>query len=259
MTRTQGPKVLLFDIETSPIIAHVWALFDQTVSLNQIQTDWHLLAWAAKWLGDSKLLYADQRSAKDMTNDKKILQQLWNLLDEADIVVTQNGKAFDVKKVNARFVFHGMQPPSSFKQIDTLLLAKKHFGFTSNKLAYMTDKLCTKYKKQEHRKYPGHELWKECLKGNRSAWKEMEKYNKYDVLALEELYHKLIIDFNVYSDSFNNACKCGSKDFIKRGFLYTPTGKFQRYKCNQCGAETRSKENLLSKEKRKFLRPGSAR
>lgn len=48
-----GPRVLLFDIETAPIIAHVWSLWENNVSLNQIVSDWHVLSWSAKWLGDS--------------------------------------------------------------------------------------------------------------------------------------------------------------------------------------------------------------
>lgn len=38
----------------------------------------------------------------------------------------------------------------------------------------MTDKLCVKYKKLNHSKFPGMELWRECLKGNSEAWTEME-------------------------------------------------------------------------------------
>jgi hypothetical protein len=182
-------------------------------------------------------------------------------LDEADIVIGQNSKKFDIKKLNARFIINGMTPPSSFRQIDTLEIAKKKFEFTSNKLAYMSEKLCTKYKKLTHSKFPGIELWKECLKGNRAAWKTMEQYNKNDVLATEELYTKLIpwdstINFSLYSDEDEQICSCGNKEFVKRGFHYTGTGKFQRYKCTKCGAETKSKENLFSKEKKKSLRTG---
>jgi len=254
-------KALLLDIETSPIIAHVWQLFDNNVALNQIQSDWHLLSFSAKWLGDSpdEIIYADQRHEKDISNDKKLLQKVWKLLDKADIVIGQNSKKFDIKKLNARFILNGMQPPSSFRQIDTLQIAKKHFGFTSNKLAYMSSKLCTVYKKLEHKDFAGHEMWVECLKGNKKAWKAMEKYNKWDVLSLEELYNKLIpwdqkINLNVYSDSLGSTCTCGTSNFIKNGSSYTNAGKFLRIKCKDCGAETRIKENLLSKEKRKSLR-----
>ena len=155
-----------------------------------------------------------------------------------------------------------MQPPSSFKNIDTLKIARKHFAFTSNKLEYMTSKLCKKYKKLKHKKFPGFELWKECIAGNIEAWKEMEKYNKYDVLSLEELYHILspwdnTINFQLYTDSEAPVCNCGSTSFLKRGFVYSNSGKFQRLRCNKCGKETKTKENLMSPEKRKSLTPGS--
>lgn len=266
MTRSKGPKVLLFDIETAPIKAHVWQLWENNVALNQVECDWHLLSWAAKWLGDppSKIMYADQRNAKDIENDKAILKKLWKLLDETDVVITQNGRAFDQKKVNARFIIHGFPPPSSYRHIDTKLLAQKHFKFTSNKLEYMTNKLCTRYKKLKHKRFAGHELWTECMDGNMAAWNEMEKYNKYDVLSLEELYTKLIpwdngINFNVYHDGLANECKCGSAEFKKQGWFYTNAGKFQRYRCKGCGSESRSKENALTKEKVQSLRPGTPR
>lgn len=264
--KNKGPRVLLADIETAPVLAYVWSLWDENVGLNQIKSDWYILSWSAKWLGDppSKTMYQDLRHNKNLENDKPLLEKIWKLLDEADIVVTQNGRRFDIKKLNARFVINKMQPPSSFKQIDTLEIAKKHFGFTSNKLEYMSDTLCVKYKKKTKRKFAGFELWKECLSGNKKAWKEMELYNKYDVLALEELYTKLIpwdnsINFNLWTDSSEIICKCGSKDFVSNGFGYTASGKFQRFRCKKCGSETRSRENLLSKEKRKSLRIGTVR
>lgn len=261
--KLSGPKVLLFDIETAPILAHVWGLWDNNVSLNQIISDWHVLSWSAKWLDDppSKVMYADQRNVKSIEDDKQLLQGIWNLLNEADIVITQNGKSFDSKKLNARFILNGFQKPSSYKHIDTKIIASRVFAFTSNKLEYMTDKLCTKYKKLKHTKFPGHEMWKECINGNVEAWKEMEIYNKYDVLALEELYYKLIpwdnsINFNLYHDEEDHVCKCGSDQFAKNGFYYTSSGKFQKHKCKSCGTEHRDKQNLFSKEKRASLKMG---
>jgi hypothetical protein len=128
----------------------------------------------------------------------------------------------------------------------------------------MTDKLCTKYKKLKHNKFSGFELWKQCLVGNLDAWKEMEKYNKHDVLSLEELYSKLIpwdnsVNFNLYHNDCVDVCKCGSSSFIKNGFYYTSTGKFQKYRCKDCGAETRDRNNLLSKQKKDSLRSTTTR
>lgn len=260
----KGPKVLIFDIETAPIIGHVWGLWENNVALNQVVSDWHVLSWSAKWLDDppSKIMYQDQRNAPDITDDKKLLEGIWDLLNEADIVITQNGKSFDQKKLYARFIIQKVRnrrPPSSFKHIDTKIIASQHFGFTSTKLEYMTEKLCKKYKKLKHKKFPGHEMWVECLAGNRAAWREMEKYNKHDVLALEELYHILSpwdkgVNFSLYNDNEEHTCKCGSTSFQKNGFAYTSVGKFQRYVCNKCGTESRDRTNLFTKEKRKSIR-----
>ncbi len=255
------PKVLLLDVETAPILGHVWSLWENNVALNQIEKDWHLLSWAAKWLGDpeSKIMYQDQRAAKNIEDDKGILKGIWNLLDEADVIVTQNGKRFDEKKLNARFILNGMKPPSPFKHVDPLEIAKKKFGFTSNKLEYMSGALCPNHKKYTHKAFPGHELWKECLAGNLAAWKEMARYNKQDVLALEAVYNKFLpwhqpVNFNLYADDETPRCNCGSTKLECRGYAYTLVGKFQRYQCQGCGAWTRGRKNLFGKGKRESLR-----
>jgi hypothetical protein len=257
----QGPKVLIYDIETAPLLGFCWSIWQQNIALNQIDTDWHILSWSAKWLGapESEVMYMDQRNAPDIQDDSAILAEIWKLLDEAHVVITQNGKNFDQKKLNARFIMNGFQPPSSYKHIDTKIIASKYFGFTSNKLEYMTDKLCTKYKKLKHSKFSGFELWRECLAGNIEAWNEMELYNKHDVLALEELWNILApwaneVNFNLYHDSEDHICKCGCTEFNKNGFYYTSVSKFQKYRCKQCGAEIRGRENLFSAEKRKSLK-----
>lgn len=246
-------NILLYDIEISPVLGHVWALWDQNVGLNQINKDWHLLSWSAKWFGEKEIMYADQRKKKDIENDKAILKELWKLLDKADIVITQNGIKFDTKKVNARFIYHGMQPPSSYRQIDTYRIAKKYFGFTSNKLEYLAKHLKVNHKKLTVRKFDGFELWKQCLAGNQAAWREMEKYNKRDVIVLEEVYKRLIpwdnsINFSIY---FNgpDVCSCGSRDWKKNGWKYTNLGKYQRYKCLKCGSEKRSGTNEIKNTK----------
>jgi len=253
-----GPKVLLFDIETAPLLAYVWRLWENNVALNQVHTDWYVLSWAAKWLHAPDVMYMDQRFAENIEDDGAILRALWELLDAADVVVTQNGKNFDQKKLFARFLLNGFQPPSSFKHIDTLEIAKRHFGFTSNKLEYMSDKICRKYRKLKHGRFPGFELWRSCLAGKLSAWTEMERYNRRDVLALEELWLKLApwdgaVNFNLYHDDATHICRCGGADFKKQGWFYTETGKFQRYRCRACGAESRDRKNAFSKEKRASL------
>lgn len=253
------PKILFYDVETAPILAYVWDIWEQNVGLNQIKRDWCILSWAAKWLDSDKIMYMDQRHVKNIEDDKELLRGIWKLLDEADIVVTQNGKAFDEKKLNARFILNGMNPPSPYLHVDTKKIAKKKFAFTSNKLEYMSEKLNKKYKKLKHEKFSGFELWKECLSGNIKAWKEMEKYNKYDVLALEELYLKMrawddSINLAVFNPNGNPQCECGSTHVNVHGYKVTKTGRYQRYQCQSCGAIYRDRRNLLTREQKDRLK-----
>lgn len=256
-SKKNSPRILIYDIETAPLLSYTWGIWEQNIPLNMIERDWFILSWSAKWLGDpdSKVMYMDQRNTKDIENDKKLLQGIWKLLDDADVVVTQNGKAFDEKKLNARFILNGMKPPSPYEHIDTKKIASRKFGFTSNKLEYLTNKLCKK-KKSKHKKFPGFELWKECLKGNKEAFKEMEAYNKMDVLSLEELYNKLQpwakeANFMHLKDGIE--CACGSNKFEKKGIRRTLTGIYQRYKCKNCGAHYQGKNNIGPKGHSKTL------
>lgn len=250
-------KVLVFDLETSPNIAAVWGMWKQNIGVEMIETDWYIMSFAAKWLHEDKIHYADCRYTG--SDDNLLLLKLHSLLNEADAVIAHNAIKFDVKKLNARFITEGYPPPSPYKVIDTLQEAKKHFNFTSNKLQYLTDRLCTE-KKMSHAKYPGYTLWKECLSDNMEAWNEMKDYNIQDIISLEELYYKMrpwmsshpIITLETETDS--HVCpKCGSNHVVKRGTSTTSAGIFQRYRCNSCGGWSRERYALNNK-KHKELR-----
>lgn len=207
------PKVLFLDIETAPILAWVWNTRNVFVQNNMIVRDWYILSWSAKWAGDpeNKVMYQDLRGKNGINkcDDKKIMKSLRDLMDEADIIIYQNGDKFDLPRINTRLLEHGIEEPSEFLTIDTLKIAQKHYGFTSNKLEYLTKKLCKKYKKLNHSDFAGVELWLECMKDNKKAWDSMEKYNKYDVLSLEELF--LILSRFVKNEKVTRALRALKK------------------------------------------------
>lgn len=254
-------KRLFFDIETAPMLGSVWGLWEQNISLDMLEKDWYILSFSCKWDGEKDVYYFDQRDAKDIENDKELLKKLWKFLDEADEVVAQNGKKFDVPKVNARFILNDMLPPSPYRVVDTLQMAKRNFAFTSNKLEYLSEKLLPPSKRKlKHKKFPGYSLWKECLKGNEQAWKEMEAYNRMDTIALELLYKKLLPwskgkpNQAVYIDTTKKCCThCGSSKVQSKGWHYTNTTKYQRFVCKSCGGYSRGKEMHTEKEVRKEM------
>lgn len=175
------------DIETSPIIAMVWGTKDQNIANNQILKDWKIIAWSAKKLEAPKneIIYKDLRKDPDM-NDKVIVEPLVKLLDKIDIVITYNGKRFDLPKVAARTILNKIKPNSKVRHFDVWELVAKVAAFTSTKFEYISEHVNKKYKKLTHSKFPGMELWKECLMGNTAAWNEMKLYNIQDTLGTEE-------------------------------------------------------------------------
>lgn len=252
-------RIVTVDIETAPILAYVWGLWKQNVGVNQIHTDWSILSFSYKWLGDDTVHHFNTggKGRKKVREDRMLLLKLWELLDKADIVVAQNGVRFDIKKINARFIQMGLLPPTPYKVVDTMLEARKIAGFTSNKLAWLSE-ILTNQKKSEHKKFPGFELWSECLADNPEAWEEMQLYNDQDIRATEEVYLKLrpyIIghpNVAAYNGDTEMQCpKCSSENLQRRGLALTQSGQYQRYRCMDCGgwARTRYTQNTIAKRR----------
>src|SRR5690606_26508918 len=110
------PRILLIDIETSPILAYVWGLYDQNISLNQIETDWEILCACYKWLGEEEIhclsshyMYAgEKKSLGQSLTHADLVEELWKLLDEADVAVAHNLVRFDNKKIKAKLKEYGL-------------------------------------------------------------------------------------------------------------------------------------------------------
>lgn len=249
-------KILLLDIETAPNLAHVWRFYNQDIGANQVIEHCSLLSFAARWLGEEKIHFHSVYKS----SERSLLVKLNILLDKADATITHNGRAFDMPKIRGRSLVYGISPPSPLKEIDTCVVARKEFGFDSNSLEYLAIVLECKAKKYKHRKFPGHELWTECLKDNPEAWAEMKFYNMHDIVILEEVYYKMLPymtrhpNMGVFMESDERVCpKCGSTKNHKDGFAHTMVGKYQQYQCNDCGGWMRDRYTVYDKEKRKVL------
>lgn len=226
-------KILLLDIETAPHLAYVWSLWDEAVTLDRLLESGTVLSWAAKWYGED-VVYFD--SVND-SSKKKMLKEIYKLLNEADAVVTYNGDRFDLPYLNRSFLELGLTPPSPYKSIDLFKTVKRKFKFPSNKLQYVAQQLGVGSKV----KHDGFELWVNCIKGNQDSWAKMEEYNIGDVILLEGVYNKLLpwvtghANHSLFSEDAFVCPNCGSTHLQKRGFSYTLASKFQRYVCKSCG------------------------
>ena len=255
----KGPKILTADIETLPITTHTWSLFDEPRALDRLVKDWAIYMGAAKWSDQKKVHIFDTESIGDPYNDKEVVRELCDMLDEADIVVGQNVQKFDMRKIRARAVAHGLKPFREPAVVDTMLMAKEIGYFTSNKLEYLST--MTKTQKSKHNKFPGFSMWLAIIDGNPQAYKESRSYNKDDVLSTEELYlllrpwcrrHPNMAHY--YNDDKRRCPKCGSVNIeVYGGNIFRGVSEYTQYRCTDCGGHSRSRFTMNTKDKRKSL------
>jgi hypothetical protein len=231
---TDGPRTLIYDIETSPNLAYIWAKWQQNAIA--FEQEWQILSVAWKWLGEKGPIQACWMEGDD--SDERVVEQLHNLFDEADIVVAHNGDKFDQKKSRARMAYHHMLPPSPFKSVDTLAVAKRHFAFTSNRL----DDLCKYLDIGGKIETGGFDTWWGCLRDDPKAWAKLVRYNKHDVVILERLYLELLPwmdrhpNVALYTDTPDTCPKCGVVgQMIRRGWHHYTVTKRPRFQCKACG------------------------
>ncbi len=229
-------KIVFVDIETAPSLGWVWGKWEQNVI--DFKKDWYMLSFAYKWADSGKVVkrglidYPD--FANDKENDKALVEDLWAVFDQADIIIGHNGDSFDIRKSNSRFLTHGLNPPSPYKTVDTLKIARRAFKFDSNKLDDLGRYLGI------GRKMPhtGFNLWKGCMDGDAKSWDVMKKYNGHDVELLEKVYYAVRawapVHPNVNKGQLEACPKCGSNKTQRRGFSYTLLRKKQRFQCLGC-------------------------
>ena len=237
-------KTLYFDIETTLAKSYHWGQWQQNLSVKQQIQESHMLSHAWAW-GDGEV-FSSVLTPEEVLNqdDERIVYEIWSLLDNCDVVVAHNGKRFDVKKVNGYFLKYGLPKPSSYKVIDTLEIAKKHFNLPFKSLEYLAKFLNVELKQDSG----GIQTWIDCDRGDPEALATMEFYNRGDVVTLREIHNKLKgwdnngVNIALYNDNHDALCThCGGDDIsvITDKFAYTPNRKYQVYRCNSCKAVLR--------------------
>jgi hypothetical protein len=245
-------KILLFDVELVPNLATVWSIWNQNIGTNQLLETSRVMCFAAKWIGKKDVIF----DSEVKSSHQEMIKHLYDLLNEADAVITYNGDKFDIGVMNREFLLYGYEPPEAYHSIDLLKVVKKRFRFVSNKL----DHVCKELGLGGKVEHEGHQLWLDCMNKDAKAWKKMEKYNKRDVTLLESLYDRLLPwiknhpNHALYNDDMRPLCtNCGSADIVKKGVETTSTVVYQRYRCKSCGTPLRGRTSLLEKDRRSSI------
>ena len=236
MTDTK-PRILFYDIETMAALVYTWSNYKTNVIATE--KDWYMLSVAWSWRGDDDIFFS--RKSKKKGDDTLLVHTVWDLLNDADIVVAHNGDNFDQRKCNARFIELGLSPPSPYQTIDTKKVAARAAYNYSNKL----DELARRLDLGRKLNTLGFNTWLGCAAEDPKSWKLMEEYNIHDVLLLEKVYDALLpwidtVNMAHWAEGRLACRRCGSKNVQKRGVVRTNASTFQNYWCKDCGGWSRA-------------------
>lgn len=233
-------KLLALDIETSGAVVRTFSLFRPIISHEAIIEHPRIICWSAQWVGDKKVLYASEYEH----GRKAMLDELHELITEADAIITYNGQGFDIPWIEGEFIYEGMSPTPPVTHIDLYRTIKQRTRHISGKLDYAVQRLLG------DRKVPhaGIKLWNGCAEGDPKAWATMKKYSKHDTALLVPLYQALRPWIKqhpsapVHGASPDGCVVCGSEYLRIRGSYKTKTGKYRRYQCQDCGKWQRARK-----------------
>lgn len=242
------PRVLIFDIETSLAVAGVFTLYPHDISHQAILEERYIICASWKWLDEKKVHSVSVADKGRISDDANVVKKLHDVLSRADATITHNGIQFDHKILNTRIIKHRLSPLPDMIKIDTLQIAKRHFGFMRKRLDYLG-----KYLGLGEKIKTDFGLWLKCLRGDRKAIAEMVRYNKQDVRLLAKVYDQLApfadakLNMNLvnYHPSAHEGCpSCGSKNIRPNGVRYNKVSAVRRYQCNDCGHNFKGREIL---------------
>ncbi len=252
------PKICYLDIEKTFNISGHFNAWGQDLKQTSKFKESHILSYCFAFNDDTEIkgsiltgkeLKDDFLKCLETGNthtsiDELLTLELWSPFNNSDVIVAYNGRGFDVKEINARFLYYGLPVPSPYKVIDPLLIVKNKFRLPFKSLKYVAEFLGVTQKLDNS----GNDMWKRASLGDQEALDEMYKYNEYDVIVLREVYKKVQgwgnsgTNLALYSDH-GAKCPCCSSDDVTAltdKFSYTSARKYQAYRCVDCGATLRS-------------------
>ena len=241
----QSPmRTLVLDIETCPTEAAIWQLKQHGyVGTHQILEPGYMMSWAAKWLGNDRVMFASTYHDGVDT----MLDRLHQLLTDADAVITYNGVQFDIPVIEWEFMRHEYLPPAPWTDIDLIKSVRKSRKL-SNKLDYVCRELGVTDGKIDS---GGMETWLGCKNGDPQAWALMKKYNREDVRITEAVYWRILPwlrchpTVSMYAESCDQGIPlcgfCGSGAMVQAGVDVKKTARYSRYQCQGCGGWNRAR------------------
>lgn len=229
-------RILTIDIERLPGVARLFDPKTNYVPWSKWIESPRTICWAARWYGSKEAMFEAEWIDVD-----EMVRRSWELYDEADAVVTFNGKRFDNKHLKAMWMEAGLPAPRPWKDIDLLPVARQ-FGFISSSLDYVTRRLGRPGKVIHY----DVELALAAVNGDEKAQKKLRKYNIGDIELTEWLYDRFrgwmpnhpFLGAPAGDEGVCN--QCGSTDLKLQPTRYRAVVvDYALYRCQKCGGNVR--------------------
>lgn len=190
-------------------------------------------AWG--WYGVKRTEFASEWG----DGREAMLRRMWDAYDQADVVYGHNVDRFDTKNLNAEWLVLGLSPPSPFKILDTLKEARKTFGFESNTLASLTERLDVETKTDKY----SIEVARDACAGHKPSQRRIKAYNVGDRVASEAFVNRLRgwipshpHDLVGRIDDRPTCNQCWGDNLEPNGIKLAQQITYKLYRCRDCGA-----------------------
>ncbi len=203
----------------------------------------YVLVFGYKWLGDKKSqsIYMTKKQMKDNPfDDQVVLEQAYQIMQQADVIVSWYGKGHDFPFLNSRMAQLGLYMDPKIVHLDLYNTAKSKLRLSSNRLDKAAEffNLPMKFKVAKT-------LWPDCWAGKHESLVEMADYCRQDCDVLEGVYHKLIplgVSLPNLTRSDRECPSCGAIALIGNGYRLTQTARYHRLRCSSCGSHTKGEK-----------------
>lgn len=233
-------KILTIDIERLPGLAYAFDQKTKFIPARNFVQQPETVCFAARWYGQSRMIF------ESVWKDKqRMIERSWELYDEADAVITFNGRRFDNNHLRGAWLKADMPAPRPWKDIDLFTMAKGKFGFISNGLDHITRELGYTGKTMSY----NIATTQAAVNGDKTAQRDLKTYNMGDVELTEWLYDRLASYLPThphFGQTDKMSCNsCGSRDLEEQVSNYKAVLlEYKLFRCNVCGSQVRGNFNV---------------
>ena len=235
------PRILFYDIETSPLAAWVWRPGKQVVRHGQLMkghTRYGIIC-ITYCFNDGKPAkviswdFQEQDTARVVSDFDTIVREY-----NPDVIIGKNSDRFDNKHLNSVRMYEGLDAFPEFMEMtdDLEKQMRKYFYLPSYTLDYFSEELGLGGKmKMCFQDWI--DIITRCPEQGEKSLKKMCTYGKKDIVDTRALWNHCIAHckpkFNAATKLGMRACtNCGSEDVRKNGTRVSGKTTYQNFYCN---------------------------